>query len=90
MSMTKRHRETHKLTLSTFLNVTRYMYHIYEWDFHIQQHYQHLKLKFKDIDIQLSGKLIFSESPTLAELSQYLVLTSAFTFLFFWEEEVQC
>lgn len=86
--MTKRHRETHKLTFSTFLCVARYMYHIYEWDFHIQQHYQYLKLKFKDVNIQLSGKLIFSESP-LVELSQYLVLTSAFTSLFFWEEEVQ-
>lgn len=82
MLMTKRHQETHKIIFSALTNVVRDMHRIHQPDCHIQQHYQNLKLKIEDVNIQLSGKLICSESPRLAEILQFLVLTPTLNFPF--------
>lgn len=39
----------------------------------------------RDVNIQLSGKLVFSESPKLAEPLEYLVLTPALASPSFWD-----
>lgn len=90
--MTK-HQETHKITLIAFIKVARDTYTIYISHIFIYNNniiiFNYLKLKFKDVNIQPSGKLLFSESSILAEFLKDLVLTPALTSPFFWEEDIQ-